>query len=106
MFKRRHVRKFETLPLMAVLAVALSVFLGHNTTPGDNHRASSEKPMQQNSPPPDGPEDKEGTPADDPKGNNPETPPSAPDDKPPPETPPEPDGKKPAPEPGVPSIPE
>ncbi|MBX9949458.1 MAG: hypothetical protein K2Y39_09845 [Candidatus Obscuribacterales bacterium] len=106
MFKRRHIRKFETLPLIAVSAVALSLFLAHNTMPMDNRGALANAPLQQNSPPPQGPEDKEEKPSDDPKGNNPETPPSAPDDKPPPDTPPQPDGKKPAPEPGVPSIPE
>lgn len=103
--KRRYIRKFQALPLIAVLAVALSLFLAHNRTPLDRH-VYAHTLLQQNSPPPQGPEEKEDKPSDDPKGNNPDMPPTNPDDKPPPDTPPAPDGKKPAPEPGVPSIPE
>ncbi len=100
MSRRRIFRKsFQALPLITAFAVALSLCLAHNSTP-----------LQQNSPPPINPGDREDKPAekpsDDPKGNNPETPPADPDNKPPPDQPPNPDGKKPAPEPGVPSIPE
>lgn len=110
MSKHRHIRKsFQALPLIAVLAVALSLFLAHASAPGQNDGAHAKR-LQQDSPPPVNPGDKDGTPAekpsDDPKGNNPETPPADPDDKPPPNVPPAPEGTKPAPEPGVPSIPE
>jgi hypothetical protein len=110
MSKRRHISKtFQALPLFAAIAVALSVLLAHNPTPGDVRAAHAKTPLQQNSPPPINPGDndkQEEKPSDDPKGNNPQTPPADPDNKPPPDTPPNPDGKKPIPEPGVPSIPE
>jgi cytoskeletal protein RodZ len=98
--KRRIFRKsFQALPLITAFAVALSLFLAHNSTQ-----------LQQDSPPPANPGEKDDKPAekpaDDPQDNNPATPPADQDDKPPPNEPPNPDGKKPAPEPGVPSIPE
>ncbi len=100
MTKRRTFRKsIQGLPLITALAVALSLFLAHNSTS-----------LQQNSPPPVNPGDREDKPAekpsDDPKGNNPEMPPTDPDNKPVPDEPPNPKGDKPIPEPGVPSIPE
>jgi len=94
--KRRHISKsFQVLPLITALAVALSLFLAHNSTP-----------LQQDSPPPGSPGEKGEKPSDDPKGNNPQAPPANPDDKPPPNKPPEGDGEKPVPQPGVPSVPE
>lgn len=98
--KRRTFRKsVQGLPLITALAVALSLFLAHNSTP-----------LQQSSPPPVNPGDSEDKPvekpSDDPKQNNPEVPPAEGDNKAPPNKPPDPDGDKPVPEPGVPSIPE
>jgi hypothetical protein len=109
--KRRHNHSpLQALPLFAAIAVALSLFLAHNSPSGHENAAHAKTPLQQNSPPPINPGDKddkqEEKPSDDPKGNNPETPPADPDNKPPPDKPPNPDGKKPVPEPGVPSIPE
>lgn len=108
--KRRHMRKsFQALPLIAVLAVALSLLLAHTSTTVQNDRAHAKR-LQQDSPPPVNPGDKDDKPADppadDPKGNNPQTPPSDPDNKPVPNQPPDPEGNKPDPEPGVPSVPE
>jgi len=107
MSRRKHLRKaFQAAPLIAALAVALSLFLAHSSVPAH----STARPLQQNSPPPINPgenEDKKADPpSDDPKGNNPVTPPAEQENKPPPDQPPEPTGRKPLPEPGVPSIPE
>ncbi len=110
MSTRRHIRKsFQALPLIAVLAVALSLFLAHAQAPGPNDGAHAKR-LQQDSPAPVNPGDKDDKPpekpSDDPKVYNPETPPADPDDKPPPNLPPAPEGSKPAPEPGIPSVPE
>lgn len=108
--RRPNHKPLQAPPVLAAIAVAMSLFLAHNTTPTHESAAHAKTPLQQNSPPPINPGDKddkqEEKPSDDPKSNNPETPPADPDNKPPPDTPPKPDGKKPVPEPGVPSIPE
>jgi hypothetical protein len=107
MSSQKHFPKaLKALPLITSLAVALSLFLAHSSVPASH----GFKKLQQDSPPPVNPGEKDDKtpdpPSDDPKGNNPITPPAEQENKPPPNQPPEPEGRKPMPEPGVPSIPE
>lgn len=107
MSKRKYLPKpFHAVPFVAALAVALSLFLAHSSVPASH----GFKKLQQDSPPPVNPGEKDDKtpdpPSDDPKGNNPVTPPTEQENKPPPNQPPDPEGHKPMPEPGVPSIPE